>query len=185
MNTAHRKLQAGSLRAGNRLCLGLSGVFPSLTASLRRAHARERRRNGEYRITRAARPSPTAALRGRERAPVPRRGLRPAALPKGDPACTPPAARRRGRAPRSARSPPAGPQRRRARHPTAAASREVGGGSARRRQIASPRSSKYCLREFPTVATSPPSPCVTGFSPPAKTRGAFERLCEVYHFEFC
>ena len=33
MNTAHRELQTGSLRAGNRLCLGLSGVLPSLTAS--------------------------------------------------------------------------------------------------------------------------------------------------------
>lgn len=93
MNTAHRKLQAGSLRAGNRLCLGLSGVFPSLTASLQRAHARERRRNGEYRITRTERPSPTAARPRRERAPEPRRGLRPAARPKGDPARPSPAAR--------------------------------------------------------------------------------------------
>lgn len=92
MNTAHRKLQTGSLRAGNRLCLGLSGVLPSLTASLRRAHARERRRNAEYRITKAARPSPTAGRPGRERGPVPSRGLRPAARRKGDPARLPPAA---------------------------------------------------------------------------------------------
>lgn len=83
------------------------------------------------------------------------------------PAC-PPLRARRGRALQAARSPPSGSQRRCARHPTVAARREIGGCSARRRQNTSPRSSTSSLRAFPTVTASPPSPCVTGFSPAGK-----------------
>lgn len=112
--------------------------------------------------------------------PPPRRGSGASAAPcpagvsgprraaRATPPARPPPRARRGRAPRSACSPPAGPQRRCARHPTVTARREIRGCSARRRQNTSPCSSKSCLRAFPTVAASPPSPCVTGFSPAGK-----------------
>lgn len=110
-------------------------------------------------------------LPGRSAPPPPRRGLGASAPPspagvsgpprvaKATPPAGPPLRARRGRAP-----PSAGPQRRCVRHPTVAVRREIAGGSARHRQITSPRSSKSCLRAFPTVATSPSSPFVTGFS---------------------
>lgn len=82
------------------------------------------------------------------------------ALARPRPPARPPLRARHGRAPVR---PPAGPQRRCARHPTVAARREIRASTARRRQNTSPRSSKSCLRAFPTVATSPLSPWVTGF----------------------
>lgn len=182
-------LQSGSLRAGNRLCLGLSGVFPSLTTSLRRAHARERRRNGEDRITGAARPSPTAARRSPSAPPRPARVPGPpraaGAIPPARPPlrARPPA--RRGRAPPSVR-------------PSIRPRPPVTSGAARATQPPPPAARSEAASSPPTDRLPPRSPMPSprapnrrrftplsvgcGLSSPV---GARESPCEVYHVDFC
>lgn len=97
-------LQAGSLGAGNRLCLGLSGVFSSLTASLRRRR-RPRAREGRERIELPKRraPPPRRRVPGASARSLPPAGvsgppLAPALYP-ADPRRAPPRQRLRAPAP--------------------------------------------------------------------------------------
>lgn len=130
--------------------------FPALPPACGAADAREPGRDGEDRITKAARPSPTAARPGGERALAARRGPRAAARPRPLPRRPLPRARR-GCAP-SHRFPAA---------PCAPPNRRLPPG-APGSQNTSLRSSRPRLRTLPLAAASPS----TGDGGPTRSKPA-------------
>jgi hypothetical protein len=157
--------------------------FPALPPACGAADAREPGRDGEDRITKAARPSPTTARPGGERA----RARPPAARPAGDPG--PPLAPRPPfspadpcREPAAAARPRAGSQPRRARPPNR---RLPPGAPGLRKHLPSARPDPVPARSH--SPPPPPLPAPGTAAPPARSLqpAAARRHSSRYHLGPC